>query len=506
MSPKDKDQSPLAPVDARTVSASEEENDSPWLVRKVAGSLTGRVVTSTLESLRASGTNVVCLSPWGDNSPLLIPNIRFRDLVVSGVVAATGGTAAIAGPALEPLASLAGEGMMGGGSTLLELAGQAGFELATNLADDKVFEDPIAAVTRHEKVLETSAVKELLITLEHKQTTGDASLGFYRSSLHEDSSLFAESNSKWKDYLAVSKGWMNPYLFASARRPVIPRSMNPDVIFAHGPFLRGDYKIGQTLLNHSASVIVFEGTAFTAKSTDPAGKQHADTNAEQPDKNGKDSAGEGSSKFLGVNVPSKLPTAADVKDALKRTRTPPPPTPEQKEPEPRRMLVCVTGIKPHRKIWSTSARPEESVMYYQLLNGCPSIALPVQKGAPLFAWDTFTLSQLWNIKLPENRTDEEGLHEYEGVVSVLTEFLELCVDWKRMNQPKFTTKGEESVEEANPSLKKHKGKHIKEKEARVELRKAVELLVAGAIKSGESAEARKKVDKDRAGIAMWRIP
>ena len=74
---------------------------------------------------------------------------------------------------------------MGGGSTILELVGQAGFDLATNLADDKVFEDPIAAVTRHEKVLETSAVKDLLITLEHKQTTGDASLGFYRSSLHE---------------------------------------------------------------------------------------------------------------------------------------------------------------------------------------------------------------------------------------------------------------------------------------------------------------------------------
>ena len=45
--------------------------------------------------------------------------------------------------------------MVGGGSSLLELAGQAGFELATNLADDKVFEDPIAAVTKHEKVLET---------------------------------------------------------------------------------------------------------------------------------------------------------------------------------------------------------------------------------------------------------------------------------------------------------------------------------------------------------------
>jgi hypothetical protein len=42
-----------------------------------------------------------------------------------------------------------------------------------------------------------------------------------------------------KDYLAVEKGWFSPYLFASGRRPVIPRTMTPDVIFCHGPFLSG---------------------------------------------------------------------------------------------------------------------------------------------------------------------------------------------------------------------------------------------------------------------------
>ena len=41
------------------------------------------------------------------------------------------------------------------------------------------------------------------------------------------------------DYLAVEKGWFSPYLFASGRRPVIPRSVKPDVVFCHGPFLQG---------------------------------------------------------------------------------------------------------------------------------------------------------------------------------------------------------------------------------------------------------------------------
>lgn len=50
-----------------------------------------------------------------------------------------------------------------------------------------------------------------------------------------DNSLFATV----KDYLAVEKGWFSPYLFASGRRPIIPRSMKPDIVFCHGPFLSG---------------------------------------------------------------------------------------------------------------------------------------------------------------------------------------------------------------------------------------------------------------------------
>lgn len=53
---------------------------------------------------------------------------------------------------------------------------------------------------------------------------------FYR-----DNSLF----SSVMDYLSVEKGWFSPYLFASGRRPIIPRSVKPDIVFCHGPFLSG---------------------------------------------------------------------------------------------------------------------------------------------------------------------------------------------------------------------------------------------------------------------------
>jgi len=53
--------------------------------------------------------------------------------------------------------------------------------------------------------------------------------------IYRDTSLFASV----KDYFAIEKGWFSPYLFATARRPIIPRTIKPDVIFCSGPFLSG---------------------------------------------------------------------------------------------------------------------------------------------------------------------------------------------------------------------------------------------------------------------------
>lgn len=149
------------------------------------------------------------------------------------------------------------------------------------------------------------------------------------------------------------------------------------------------------------------------------------------------------------------------------------------------MVVLLVGLKPHRKLWTTSARPGESVINYVLLNGCPALVVPVMVGAPLVAWDTLTLEQLWGIELPaEGGRSQSG--KFEGVVDVLFEFLDLCVDWDRV-----ASEGKEEMP-------------LEEK--RVTVRDAVQLLVAAAIRTKDSKEAKKEVDKERAGIAMWRIP
>lgn len=59
-------------------------------------------------------------------------------------------------------------------------------------------------------------------------------------------------------------------------------------------------------------------------------------------------------------------------------------------PIPHRMVILILGLKPHRKSWILSARPAETVINCILLNGCPSIVVPVKVGTPLLAWGVLT--------------------------------------------------------------------------------------------------------------------
>jgi hypothetical protein len=136
------------------------------------------------------------------------------------------------------------------------------------------------------------------------------------------------------------------------------------------------------------------------------------------------------------------------------------------------MVMIVVGLKPYRKLWTNSARPGESVMEYLLLNGCPAVVVPVRVGTPLVGWDALTLDMLW--KLDEERS--------EGVVKVLCEYLDLCVDWGRV------VVGEDDGTKRDA------------------VRDAVRVLVGSAGKTKDSKEVKKEGDEDRCGIAMWRIP
>ncbi|KAK0211491.1 hypothetical protein IW262DRAFT_368879 [Armillaria fumosa] len=476
------DASALGPIDPSSVIAldssgnshQEKEIKAPWIMRKLVGSMTGRIVLSSYESLRAAGTSIICLSPWGDSSPLSLPCIRFRDIAVHTVIAATGGMAAVAAPVMGPVSDLVVGSL--GDTILVEMGMHAGFEATTKIANDLVIDKAVKhMIPTHSKMLETTNVKVILITLKFKQTMEDAALGFFRSSVHKDPSLF----SSVMDYFSIEKGWFSPYLFASSRRPIIPRTMQPDVLFCHGPFLQGDYSIGETLMKESASVIML------ATAPPPEVKT---IQAEEPSH----------FSFSNLSIPS-----LSLSQILSRSRSPSPSpesgkgvtlegdpmpqlTPLPAPPSPRRLVVVLVGLKPHRKLWTTSARPGESVINYLLLNGCPAIVVPVKVGAPLLAWDALTLEELWKVELPlEGNESQSG--QFEGIVSVLYEFLDLCIDWERVILDEGTSGHDEDTK-------------------RSIVKASLMLLLAAAIRSKECKEVVNEVDKERSGIAMWRIP
>ena len=238
----------------------------------------------------------------------------------------------------------------------------------------------------------------------------------------------------------------------------------------------GDYKIGETLLLESATAIVFSAAA------PPPAEVPSDV----------------SSGHLSL---SNLPSLSSV---FARSRTPSPEpslTPLTPPPMPRRIVLVVLGLKPHRLLWTTSARPSESVIYYNLLNGCPAVVLPVKTGAPLVAWDTLTLEELWKVEIPEDENGATSTSKFEGIISVLSEYLEMCVDWGRVCVPKFET----PQKKVDGTVDKQQERLESDDEKRTELKSALRLLVSGAIRSGQSRAVRSEVDKERSGIAMWRI-
>lgn len=254
----------------------------------------------------------------------------------------------------------------------------------------------------------------------------------------------------------------------------------------------GDYKLGETLLAESAMVISF------SKAPPPP---PADDGGEQQQHPHPSAAPHSLSSSL------KLPT---LSQAFSRSRTPSPePEPALTSlpppPQPRRIVVLVVGLRPHRAFWTTSQRPSESVIQYQLLNGCPAIVVPAKVGAPLLAWDTLTLERLWTVALPDGDEPDAASRDgrFEGIVGVLYEYLDLCVDWERAVLATADAQGGEGAAAEEVQDGETNADEEKKREA---VKAAVKLLVAAAVRSGASKEVKDKVDKERSGIAMWRIP
>ena len=113
--------------------------------------------------------------------------------------------------------------------------------------------------------------------------------------------------------------------------------------------------------------------------------------------------------------------------------------------------------------------------------------------ATLVAWDSLTLGDLWSIDIPPLKTTPSS-SKFEGIVDVVFDFVDLCVEYSRVQE---ACSSAERVPTEARDLEEWKRKSIKD---------AIRLLVASAARSGGSSRVQDEVDKDRSGIAMWRIP
>jgi hypothetical protein len=180
------------------------------------------------------------LSPWGDNNPVTLPNVRYRDAVL--MVACHG----IAIPMADGVVGEA-TSLFGADAFISEVLNSTAGHLVTHMGAVMLVRMALDSVgsmtsTEEEKILTTTNIKSLRVQLKHKLMGVDADVRF--------SGVYPAYDTK-----SCSKGWFCPYLFASARTPAIPRMNEFAIAQCFGPFLAADYAMAHKLVAESTHIL-----------------------------------------------------------------------------------------------------------------------------------------------------------------------------------------------------------------------------------------------------------
>ncbi|KAF3038833.1 hypothetical protein E8E12_006956 [Didymella heteroderae] len=222
-----------------------DAQQSDKVKRFFGDTLFGRVARSSVSTLTSFAQMPLSLSPWGDNNPVTLPNVRYRDAVLFTTFAFVGG----------PLVDGAADSVtsaFGADSFVSEIVNSgAGAIAASTVLKYSVFQIVEQAIDKgilehmlpeEEKMLVTTEVKSLQVGVKHKLMGVDADLRFV-------------GVRKARDLQGIEKGWFCPYLFASARTPSVPRANDFAVACCFGPFLGGDYLLAHKLLSESTHTL-----------------------------------------------------------------------------------------------------------------------------------------------------------------------------------------------------------------------------------------------------------
>jgi hypothetical protein len=207
----------------------QDAQKSDTVKRFFGDTLFGRVARSSVQTATSMAKMPTALSPWGDNNPVTLPNVRYRDAVLFTTFAFVG----------VPLVDGIADGVtstLGADSFVSEIINSgAGAIAASTVLKYSVFQIVEQAIDKgiiehmlpeEEKMLQTTNVKSLQVGIKHKLMGVDADLRFV--------GIYSSRNTQ-----ACEKGWFCPYLFASARTPSIPRANEFAIAQSFGPFLSG---------------------------------------------------------------------------------------------------------------------------------------------------------------------------------------------------------------------------------------------------------------------------
>lgn len=194
----------------------EDEKTSSRTSRFVGNMLIARIGRASWQSLESTARLPFYLSPWGDNHPFTMPNVRRRDLALAGV--AHFGLDALGASAVTVVESAVQHAV----SATVEQGADEGLQ--------KVFGGKGHVVERR------VGMNSLTLRIRHKLIGEAAELVFQGVRASDDRA-------------SCAKGWFCPYLYASGREPEIARATDFAMAQLRTPRLAADASIAPTLLS-----------------------------------------------------------------------------------------------------------------------------------------------------------------------------------------------------------------------------------------------------------------
>ncbi|KAF8322724.1 hypothetical protein DL93DRAFT_2162844 [Clavulina sp. PMI_390] len=394
-------------MSAQPSASSSASTSSSFLSRTVYNSLPGRFGRAALQSVKNTTFMPFYLSPWGDGSPVEVPNVRKRDIALFPLITpwevgdqVLGISAKKADTYLSDVIELSGDESMLQGLGHHFLAKLPGPPLScvqegvpSNLTDaqraSRLVEQLIPSP---QDVAASGSVCTLRVRIRHRFVDEVAQLRFHGES----------QDRSWSSPFGTSKGWFAPYFHATNRSPYIPRSKTPLMVVCDGPPLHrdGDFALAADLINTSPWVLDFCKPSTTLPTAPP--------------------------------TPSTLTSPVyPISPITPTTPQGPPEYPPDVLPNaswtfhsPTQRPASSIGIQPPAPLigWSSSRRPSECLMDFSLPNATPCILLPAQASSPLIAYDAHCLSDILSATSNSYTLSEDAQTEY------LWQYLRLVVN------------------------------------------------------------------------------